>query len=96
MSEVSVIGNAVVGNVRADAPATPVKPVEVVAPAERAEPTDSVEFSEKALLLEKIQQMPSVRQERIDAIKSAIESNTYLTADKLDIAIHRMIDDIRE
>jgi anti-sigma28 factor (negative regulator of flagellin synthesis) len=96
MSEISVIGNAVVGNVRATAPTAPTNPVEVAAPAVDSvgvATTDSVEFSQQAQLLEKIQQLPSVRQDQIDAIKDAIASNTYITDDKLDLAIDRMIDE---
>ena len=99
MSEISVVGNAVVGNVRGTAPATPIKSVEVTAPCTESnvvETTDSVEFSAEARLLEKIQQLPSVRQERIDAIKSAIATNTYLTNDKLELALNRMIDETRD
>ena len=54
----------------------------------------SVEFSEQAQMLEKIHNMPSVRQHRIDAIKEAIATNSFLTEDKLDLAINRMIDDV--
>jgi len=102
MSEISVIGNAVVGNVPATAPTTttaPTKPAEVAAPAvdnDGVAATDHVEFSQKAQMLEKIQQLPSVRQQRIDVIKDAIATNSYVTDDKLDLAIHRMIDDIIE
>jgi len=99
MSEISVIGNAVAGNVQGNAPspAAPTTPVEVAAPAvdnTTAEPADCVEFSQQAQLLEKLQHLPSVRQERIDAIKNAIADNSYLTVEKLDLAINRMIDDL--
>ncbi len=97
MTDVSVIGNAVVGNVRAATPTTPTNSVEVMAPTNDnsdAVAIDRVEFSEQAQMLEKIHQLPEVRQDRIDAIKEAIESNSYLTNDKLDLAIMRMIDDV--
>ena len=48
MSEISAIGNAVVGSVRPASPTTPTTPVEVVAPAsdlDAASIVDSVEFS---------------------------------------------------
>ena len=97
MSEISVIGNAVVGNVESTTPTAPITPVEVMAPAvdnAGVTATDHVEFSQKAKLLEKIQQLPSVRHHRIGAIKDAIAANTFLTDDKLDLAINRMIDDV--
>ena len=99
MSEISIIGNAVVGKVQATAPtpSAPTTPVEVAAPvADSAEvvSTDHVEFSQQAQLLEKLQQLPNVRQARIDAIKNAIADNTYMTVEKLDLAINRMIDGV--
>ena len=100
MSEISVIGNAVVGNARATAPATPTAPttpVEVTAPTADhtdTDATDYVEFSQQAQMLEKIHNMPSVRQHRIDAIKEAIATNSFLSEDKLDLAIDRMIDEV--
>ncbi len=96
MSEISVIGNAIPGNAQSP-PAAPTKPVEVNAPSVdhvETERTDCVDFSQQALLLEKLQQLPNVRQEKIDAIKQAIANNSYLTDDKLDLAINRMIDEI--
>ena len=56
--------------------------------------TDRVEFSQHAQLLEKVHQMPEVRQDKIDTIREAIENNTYLTSDKLDLAVSRMIDEL--
>ena len=103
MSEISVIGNAAVGAAGQTAPTTP--PVEVVAPEATTEiaagsnvettlTTDRVEFSQQAQLLEKIHQLPDVRQDKIDAVKDAISNNTYLTDGKLDIAVNRMIDEM--
>lgn len=105
MSEISVIGNAVVGKVPANAPTAPAEPVEVTAQAVEGghvadhvggHVADHVDFSQQAQMLEKIQQLPNVRQHRIDSIKKAIATNTYLTDDKLDLAINRMIDDLHQ
>ena len=96
MSDISPsIGNAVVGNVGAVAPAQPTKVVEVEAPAAQ-KATDRVEFSEEAMMLEKMRHMPAVRQERIDAIKASIAANTYVTNGMLESAINRMIDEVSE
>ncbi len=103
MSEISVIGNAAANAARQTAPTT--APVEVVAPEATTEAAassnieatataDRVEFSEHAQLLEKVHQLPDVRQDKIDAIKDSITNNTYLTNDKLDIAVNRMIDEL--
>ncbi len=97
MSEISAIGNAVVGSVRTVHPTAPTNAVEVTAPAPEVDApstVDRVEFSEKAQMLEKIQQLPDVRQDRVDAIRNAIASNTYLTDEKVDIALGRLIDDL--
>ena len=97
MSDISVIGNAVVGNI--DSSIAPIKqksPVEVITTPEEiiAEPADRVEFSHHAQMIEKIHQLPSVRQERVDDIKEAILQDTYMTTDKLDIAFDRLINEI--
>jgi len=103
MSEISVIGNTATGAAGQTTPTTP--PVEVVAPEATTEiaasstvettlTTDRVEFSQQAQLLEKIHQLPDVRQDKIDAVKDAISNNTYLTHDRLDIAVNRMIDEM--
>ena len=103
MSEISVIGNPAAGAAQQISPTA--APVEVVAPeattgtaasngVEATVTTDSVEFSQHAQLLEKIHQLPEVRQDKIDAIKDSIANDAYLTNDKLDIAVNRMIDEM--
>ena len=82
MSEISAIGNAVVGNVRPASPTTPTTAVEVSAPAvecSTASTVDHVTFSEHAQMLEKVRQLPEVRQERIDTIKDAIANDNFYT-----------------
>ncbi|MBC8310386.1 MAG: flagellar biosynthesis anti-sigma factor FlgM [Planctomycetes bacterium] len=97
MSEISAIGNTVVGSVKSASPVAPANPVEVAAPAvdtTGVTVSDRVEFSQEAQMLEKIQELPAVRQDRIDALKDAIAANTYLTEEKLNLAIDRMIDEV--
>ena len=97
MSEISAIGNAVVGSVRPVKPTTPTNAVEVNAPTSEVDASstvDRVEFSEQAQMLTKIQQLPDVRQDRVDTIRNAIANNTYLTDEKVDIALDRLIDDL--
>ena len=100
MSEISVIGNAVVGTVRTAAPPSTVDQVsnvEITAPPVEGGvvgTTDCVEFSEQAQLLEKIHLMPAVRQDQIDVIKDAIASDTHLNNDKITTAFDRLIDDV--
>lgn len=100
MSEISVIGNAVVGSVPSTTtPTTKKTPVEATASTQgdvAATTADRVEFSQRALMLEKIHQMSAVRQERIDVIKEAISNDTYMTSGKLDIAFDRLIDEVTQ
>jgi len=102
MSEISVVGNAVVGTVQTTAqvaPAAPAASTEVAAPIMESGSgvtTDSVEFSEQAQWLEKLHDLPSVRQDRIDAIKIEVATDAYLSTDKIHVAIDRMIDEITE
>ena len=97
MSDIFVIGNAVVGSIGSSA--APIKqksPVDVISTPEEivAEPEDRVEFSHHAQMIEIIHQLPSVRQERVDAIKEAISNDTYMTTGKLDIAFERLINEV--
>ena len=96
MSEISAIGNTVVGNVRPTSATTPTTVVEVAAPAVGCGTTtvDLVDFSEHAQMLEKVRQLPEVRQERIDSIKEAIANDTYLSDAKINTAFERLIDEV--
>ena len=97
MSEISAIGNTVVGNVRPTSATTPTAVVEVAAPAVGCGATttvDLVDFSEHAQMLEKVRQLPEVRQERIDSIKEAIANDTYLSDAKINTAFERLIDEV--
>lgn len=100
MSDISVIGNAVVGSIQSTTAPTTQKPaVEVVTTTNEnavVAATDRVEFSQIAQMLEKIHQLPAVRQERIDEIKEALANETYMTSDKLDIAFDRLIDEVSQ
>ena len=97
MSDISIIGNAAVGNIGSSiAPIKQKSPVEVITTPEEiiAEPADRVEFSHLAQMIEKIHQLPSVRQERVDAIKEALANDAYMTTDKLDVAFDRLINEV--
>jgi len=53
-----------------------------------------LDISHEAELISQIQDIPDIRQDRVDAIRTAIESGTYETADKLDIAVDRLLDEM--
>ncbi len=56
--------------------------------------TDSVDISPAADLAGRLSDIPDVRQDRVSAIKAAIASGTYETADKLNTAVSRLLDEI--
>lgn len=57
-------------------------------------PKDELEISAAGKMLEQASQNPDVRQERIAAIKAAIENGTYDTDAKLEAALSRMFDSL--
>ena len=66
-------------------------------PAARADSgpiKDELEISEAARLTEQAQQVPEVRQARINSIRAQIAEGTYETPEKLDVAIERLLDEI--
>ena len=95
MSDVSVIGNAMVGGVQRTAPVEVLAKGGVDAPAAAgACRADRVEISEQAHLLEQLHALPEVRQDRIDAVTAAIADGSYITDEKLAIAVERLVDEI--
>jgi hypothetical protein len=61
--------------------------------APRHDVGDRVEISDMARLLAKMRDMPSVRQDRIDQVRSAIDRGLYDTPDRLDLALDQMIEE---
>ena len=57
---------------------------------------DSVELSNTAKLLSQAQQLPDVRQELVDRVRSEIEAGNYLTDEKLDAALDGLLNDLTE
>jgi anti-sigma28 factor (negative regulator of flagellin synthesis) len=98
MSEISAIGNAAVGSIRPTTPTTPTTTaVEVAAPAMdcgTSATVDRIDFSEQAQMLEKIHDLPEIRQELVDSVKDAIANDTYLTDTKINAAIELLIEEI--
>ncbi len=57
---------------------------------------DRVELSEQARLMALLRQLPDVRHDRIESIRTAIAEGSYLTDEKLSVSIDRLLDDPRE
>jgi anti-sigma28 factor (negative regulator of flagellin synthesis) len=55
---------------------------------------DEVDISEAARLVEQVQQMPEMREDRVEAVRQQIAAGTYETGDKLNTAIERLLDEI--
>ncbi len=55
---------------------------------------DRVELSEQARLLDQLRKLPSVREDLVEQVRTSIADDAYLTDDKLDIAIERLLEDI--
>lgn len=55
---------------------------------------DELSLSETARLAAQAQQLPEIRQDRVDAIRAQIAAGTYESADKLDLALERLLDEI--
>ena len=59
-----------------------------------ARSADRAEFSKAAQLLSKLSELPEVRQDLIDRVRSEIVAGTYETPEKLDEAIAKLIVDL--
>lgn len=59
-----------------------------------AQIADEVDISEAARLVEQVQQMPEMREDRVEAVRQQIADGTYETSDKLNTALERLLDEI--
>jgi negative regulator of flagellin synthesis FlgM len=55
---------------------------------------DSVDISPAADLAGRLSDIPDIRQDRVAALKAAINNGTYETADRLSGAVSRLLDEI--
>lgn len=53
---------------------------------------DAVELTEISKLLSRLSSTPEIRHERVEAIRQEIERGEYLSDDKLNSAVNRLID----
>jgi negative regulator of flagellin synthesis FlgM len=61
---------------------------------ESAQIADEVNISDAARLVEQMQQMPEIREDRVEAVRQQIAEGTYETGDKLNAALERLLDEI--
>ncbi len=57
-------------------------------------PRDQVEISPLGQMLDGISQLPEIRHEKVEAIRQQIAAGTYETAEKLELALDRMLDEL--
>lgn len=69
-------------------------PAASAAPAQASQIHDSVEMSTVAKLAAKIHDLPDVRAELVERVKAEIASGTYETAERIDTALDRLMDEL--
>ena len=57
-------------------------------------PVDRVEISQIARLMSEVSLIPEVRAEKIAQVRAQIEAGTYITPEKMDIAVGRLLQDL--
>lgn len=55
---------------------------------------DAVEISYEARLMQKVRDLPGVRAQKIMRIKEEIKNGTYMTQEKLDKALDKLLEDL--
>ena len=56
---------------------------------------DEIELSVQAQLLSRLSELPDVRQELVDRVRSEIEAGTYDTPDKIEALLDELEQDLR-
>lgn len=89
MSEIpSIDSSAGVRPVQPNLPARPATEKTV-----SSEAKDTVEISPEARLASLVAQVPAVRKDLVERVKSEIAAGTYDTQQKMDIALERLMDE---
>lgn len=58
-------------------------------------PVDRVEISQIARLMSEVTLLPEVQAEKIAQVRAQIEAGTYITPEKMDIALDRLLEDLQ-
>jgi len=92
VAEIPSIGQGAVGPINRTVPTSAYQATETL--RQQSEPLgDRVELSRHALLLDRLRNLPGVREDLVQTVRQAIADGTYATDAKLDIAVQRMLDD---
>jgi negative regulator of flagellin synthesis FlgM len=57
-------------------------------------PVDQLDISHEADMVSRAREVPDIRHDLVNRIKSEIEAGTYETEEKLDIAVGRLLDEL--
>jgi negative regulator of flagellin synthesis FlgM len=55
---------------------------------------DELDISDAARMIDKVNEAPDIRQDRVNSIRAQIAAGTYETDAKLEIALDRLLDEI--
>jgi negative regulator of flagellin synthesis FlgM len=55
---------------------------------------DELQLSDAGQLVDKVRDLPEIRQDRVDQIRAQIADGTYESEEKLEIAVGRLLDEI--
>ena len=67
---------------------------EATAPAQSSAIGDRLDISEAGQIASRMAEIPEIRADRVSQLRSAIQSGSYETQDKLDTALERLLDEI--
>jgi negative regulator of flagellin synthesis FlgM len=56
--------------------------------------TDQLDISSAGQLADRLSEIPDIRQDKVNALRTAIASGIYETDDKLSVALDRLLDEI--
>ena len=87
MSEIASINGSSAVSV-----ALPGRAALALAPAESASASDQVELSAVGQILGRLSPNPPIRAEKVAQIRQAIDAGTYMSPDKIDTAVDRLLD----
>lgn len=92
MSDIGPISRSTAGNF----PPNGRIPASYTSPSAPATPRagDAVELSRTAQLLSKLRDLPDVRQDLVDRVKSEIANGSYETPDKIGKAVDNLLDEL--
>lgn len=86
------------GSAGSSLPVSPLQPARASAlegPAQTLRGSDQVEISDMGRILDEISRLPDIRHQKVAEIRQAIASGVYETADKIDTAVERLLEELR-